>query len=145
MRQVAQIVEGGPGCVDGGAEQRRQLRIRRRLRTGEPQLVGQREQTLLGAVVEVALEQAPCGVAARDDPSARAAEVLELCRTAACSRSLSTARRAAAPISRSSAGASSRAASWSTTATCSPARAMRVVARDPPGGGSGSVRPSVPT
>ena len=46
--------------------------------TREAQVVGQREQPLLGAVVEVALEPAPLGVAGLDDPRARRAQIMEL-------------------------------------------------------------------
>ena len=38
--------------------------------TREPELVGERQESLLGAVVEVALEPAPLGVAGLDDPRA---------------------------------------------------------------------------
>ena len=48
----------------------------RRLR--EPQVVGERQQPLLRAVVEVALEPAPLGVAGLDDARPRGAQLVEL-------------------------------------------------------------------
>ena len=47
-------------------------------RAGEAQVVGEREQPLLGAVVKVALEPAARGVAGLDDAGARGLECMEL-------------------------------------------------------------------
>ena len=47
-------------------------------RAGETQVVDEREQSLLRAVVQVALEQPPCGVAGLDDARAGRPQVVEL-------------------------------------------------------------------
>ena len=83
----------------------------------EPQVVGQREQPLLRAVVQVALEPAPRGVAGLDDARSRGAQLAQLGERLGPERSFSTASRAAAPIVRSSSGSSTSAESCTTSAS----------------------------
>ena len=78
--ELAQLVEGGRGLVAGRVQHPGELLVTvgGRAGTREAQVVRQREQPLLGAVVEVALEPAPLGVARLDDPRARHAQIVEL-------------------------------------------------------------------
>ncbi len=72
MGELAQLVERGCGLVAGGVQRAGELLVAVGGRAGarEPQVVGEGEQPLLGAVVEVALEPATLGVARLDDPRA---------------------------------------------------------------------------
>ena len=67
-RELAQLRERTRQLVARGRDQRlRRRRVAPDVGLDEPQLHRQRDQTLLGAVVEVALEPAPLGVARGDD------------------------------------------------------------------------------
>ena len=114
------------GRVQGRAALRRYSPARGGLR--QAQLVGHREQALLGAIVEVPLQPAARRVPGRHDPFAGCLSSRTCARSSAASRSLSTARRAAAPTSRDS-RSGSRSAACSTSATSTPARSMGVTAR----------------
>ena len=79
MRELAQLVERLERLVDRIAQQRGEVgstRSTRPARVREPQAVAEREQPLLGAVVEVALEPPALGVAGLDDPRARRAQLV---------------------------------------------------------------------
>ena len=66
--------------VDGALEGEREPLVAVGLggRPGETQVVGEGEQPLLRAVVQVALEAPPSGVSCLDDPGARSLQVVEL-------------------------------------------------------------------
>ena len=63
------------GCVD---DRSRLVGVGRRARLGEPERDGERDQPLLGAVVEVALEHAASLVGRLDDARARCPDLLVL-------------------------------------------------------------------
>src|SRR5207247_2028741 len=78
-RQRAELLERLRELVRGGVEEGRGvLRIRRQLRLGEPESEGKRDEALLRAVVEVALEAAALGVAGLQEALARMPELLLL-------------------------------------------------------------------
>ena len=64
-------------------------------RVGDLQLETERDEPLLGAVMEVSLDPPALAIPGLDDPCARGAHLLELRSTSAVSRSFSTARRIA--------------------------------------------------
>ena len=68
---------------------------------GELQLVGQGEQSLLGAVVEVAFELATCVVGRLDDSGPRRSQISELGQRFGAEPFVVDGQRDAAPISRS--------------------------------------------
>ena len=80
MRELAQLVERGLCFVDSGVEDDRELlfSLGPRSRAGEADVIAEREQPLLCAVVKVTLEQAPGGIAGLDDAGAGGPQVMEL-------------------------------------------------------------------
>ena len=80
MRKLAQLLERGVGLVRRGFQQGDQLPlvVIRGGRAGETEVVREREQSLLGAVVKVALEPAARGVSGLHDAGARGLECMEL-------------------------------------------------------------------
>ena len=82
------------------------------------ELERERDQPLLGAVVEVALEPLALLLAGLDHAPARALRAPRAARcSSACSRPFSSAIPAAAPTARSSSGSSSSAGSWTSAAS----------------------------
>ena len=77
---VAQLLERGLASrsAPSSAATSVILALRLRGRASEPQVVDEREQPLLRAVVQVALESPPRGVTGLDDARARCAQVVEL-------------------------------------------------------------------
>ena len=75
MRELAQLVERGAqlrvGCVEALGGRAAELRAQQSQRERE------HDEPLLGAVVEVALEPPPLGVAGLDDARPRRAQLLE--------------------------------------------------------------------
>ncbi len=74
--QLAQLLQRGRGLLPGRVQQPHERRVA--AGASEPQVVGEREQLLLRAVVEVALQPAPLRVARRDDAGARGAQLADL-------------------------------------------------------------------
>ena len=77
--QLTQLADGFPGLLAG----RRDQRAKRRIGGGGPvaghgECQGKRDKALLGAVVQVALETAPLGVARLDDARPGGADLLKL-------------------------------------------------------------------
>ena len=68
--ELAQLLEGRMRFVDGALEDERELLVAVGLGgpAGETQVVGEGEQPLLRAVVQVALEAPPSGVSCLHDP-----------------------------------------------------------------------------
>ena len=99
---------------------------------GEPEVEGERDEALLGAVVEVALQPAALGEAERDHPRPRVAQLLDLARSSASSRSFSSASAAVAPTASISSGWSSNIGSWIRAATLRPSRRTSEQARSLP-------------
>ena len=128
----------------GPVERRRQPRVGATgLGLGELEGQCQRDEALLGAVVEIAFDPAPLGVTGGHDPGAGCADVLELGADLGLERSLSSAKRAAADTDPSSSGCSISAGSWISSATVCPSRSSRVTARSgSEAAGISSVRPS---
>ena len=70
-RELAQLPERLGELVAGGRDQRLgRRRVAADVGLDQPELQGEGDQPLLGAVVQVALEPPPLGVAGRDDPLA---------------------------------------------------------------------------
>jgi hypothetical protein len=78
--ELAQLVQGGAELgVRLGEEVGGAVCVRAELRAGELEREAEREQPLLGAAVEVALEPSPLLIAGTDDARPRGAQLGELC------------------------------------------------------------------
>ena len=75
-RQLAQLAEAGLQLLLGAVEQPGQLVVRVRAHARRPQQQRERDEARLGAVVEVALEPPPRGVAGGHEPRARRPQLL---------------------------------------------------------------------
>ena len=96
LRKLAKLVERGLrlGTARGQQRGERRVAVCLGVPVGEAQLVGECEEPLLGAVMQVALETT-------STMRAREARTASSCAsTSACRRSFSTARWAADPMSR---------------------------------------------
>ena len=91
----------------------------------------EREEPLLGAVVQIALEPPPLLVAGADDPGPRLSQLVELCSELGLEPLILERESCRGPAASSSAGWSTRSWSWTTTASRSP---MYVACRPSPGG-----------
>ena len=79
-RQVAQLHEGGLRFIGCPIEAASDFRVAglAEFGPGDPQLEAQRDEPLLGAVMEVALDPPALEIPGLDDPCARGADLLEL-------------------------------------------------------------------
>src|SRR4051812_39709577 len=79
-RQLPQLREGRLRLCRGFVETERDggIAVRSKLASGEPQGKGQRHESLLRAIVEIALESLSLGVARCNDSRPRGADLLEL-------------------------------------------------------------------
>ena len=75
-RELAQLLERLRQLLAGALERRARLGLVAAAAGGEPQVERERDEPLLRAVVQVALEPAALGVARLDDPRARGGEIL---------------------------------------------------------------------
>ena len=76
-RQLAQLLDRELGLLAGlGDQLGRARRIALELRLGEPEREGHGDETLLGAVVEIALDPPALGVGGVDDALPRVAQVV---------------------------------------------------------------------
>ena len=112
---------------------------------GEPQAQPDRDQALLGAVVEVALEAAAFGEARLHDARARGAQVFDTRAQLGVRRWFSRARATAAPAPCTRSRPSSSAESWTIAATCWPSWSISVALRPEPGAGRSTSAPSTST
>ena len=117
LAQLAQRV-GERGARLGEQRLRRRVALDPRVR--EPERHRDRHEPLLRAVVQIALDPPPLDLRCLDDAGARRAQLLEP--RSACSRSLSSARPAAAPADATSSGSSASAGSWTSAAIRRPSR-----------------------
>ena len=119
--------------------------VQRRAR--QPQVQRERDEPLLGAVVEVALEPAPLVVAGLDDARARGAQLLEPgAQLGLQPLVLERERGRRADRARPARGSSASAASWTIAPTGSPSCSTSVDRRAPePAPGSSTGRPSAST
>ena len=80
MGEVAQFLEYAVRLLDRLGERRlpEGVAVGLRAGAGEPDVIGQGQEPLLGAVVEVPLEPAALGIGGLDDASAGGAELAEL-------------------------------------------------------------------
>ena len=145
--ELAQLVEGGAQLAVGlGEELGGAVRVGAELRAGELERQPEREQPLLGAVVEVALEPPSLLVAGADDPFAGGAQLGQLCAQLGLQPFVferepggRTGRLRAAPRR------SSRTGSWTSAATGASAGPSTVTARSASGAGSSNGRPDAST
>ena len=81
LRKLAKLVERGLrlGTARGQQRGERRVAVCLGVPVGEAQLVGECEEPLLGAVMQVALETTPLLVRDLDDARSRGAHRLELC------------------------------------------------------------------
>ena len=99
VRELAQLLERGLCLIHSAVESDGKLVFARclRCRTGDTEVICEREQPLLRTVVEVPLEKAADAVAGLDD-AREACRSWSRARSSAWSRSLSTARRGGADL-----------------------------------------------
>ena len=69
--ELAQLAQAGAELAQPAVEQRGRLGVVGHPRAGEPEREGERDEALLGTVVQVALDPAARGVARRDEAGAR--------------------------------------------------------------------------
>ena len=93
---------------------------------------GERDEPLLGAVVEVALDPPPLGVGRGDDPAARRAYLGELGAHLGGETLVLEHQPRGCRTDSTSAGSSSNAGSWTSAATSSPRAVTGVIARSGP-------------
>ena len=103
---IAELVERGADLLAGGVDSRLRLGVVRELAAEQLQLERERDQPLLGPVVEIALEPLALLLPGLDDAPARVGQLLELRLSSACRRPFSSAISAAALTASSSSGSS---------------------------------------
>ena len=111
----------------------------------EPQVERQRDQPLLGAVVEVALEAAALVVGGLDDPRPRRAQLLDPGAQLDVQALVLEREAAAAPTAAISSGSVSSVASWQIIATGRPSCSTGVRAVSPSRAGNSTGWPSAST
>ena len=142
-RELAQLRQADASSSSSArVEQRRPSGSSSSRLRGEPQRERERDEALLRAVVEVALDPPARGVAGLDEPRARRAQLLERARSSASRRSFSSASAGGRAGARAPArGSSSSAASWTIAATGRPSRSISRHRAAAPGSGSSHRRP----
>ena len=136
--ELAQLGDREPQLVDSVGEHLVQLGVEvatEALLCG-PKLEGERDEPLLGAVVDVALDPATLVVAGGDDARPGLLTWTSWARSSAWRRAFSSASRAAAPAASRSRGSSRRLGSWTRAASGFPSLSRTVTARREPGAGS---------
>ena len=124
-------------------EPRLARRDRRRALLEQAELERERDEPLLRAVVQVALETLALPLPGLDRPArASPRSSSRRARSSACSRAFSSAMPAAALTASSSSGSSSSAGSWTSAATCAPSLLDQRRRPGPPGAGTSTGRPS---
>ena len=85
MRQITEVGQSGPefGVGFGEALGKRGVKVRADPGAGQAKREGERDEPLLGAVVQIASQSAPFGVTGLDDPPPRPAQALSWARASA--------------------------------------------------------------
>ena len=130
--QLAQLREGGVQLSARVAEHRQELRVRHRGPIpGDLQSQGKRDQSLLGAVVEIPLDTPPLGVGGFHEPGTQVPDLVELRSNLGMQALVLEAQAGDCTRSSDERRILGRATSWTTKAIGTPCSSSICVTDDP--------------